>query len=92
MYVSARVKVPKGDYPTVNPKAVYLSGVRSYVFVRTAADTFVRRPVHIGRETDGRLPVLSGLKEGDEAVVAGNLFLEQILSSTRPEGEAVAKK
>jgi membrane fusion protein, heavy metal efflux system len=86
------VKVPKGDYPTVNPKAVYLSGVRSYVFVRTDADTFVRRPVRTGRESDGRMPVLSGLKEGEEAVVAGNLFLEQILSSTRPEVEAVAKK
>jgi cobalt-zinc-cadmium efflux system membrane fusion protein len=92
MYVSARVKVPKGDYPTVNPKAVYLSGVRNYVFVRSDGNTFVRKPVRIGREADGRVPVLSGLKEGDEAVVAGNLFLEQILSTARPEGDAAAKK
>jgi membrane fusion protein, heavy metal efflux system len=92
MYVTARVRVPKGDYPTVNPKAVYLSGVRSYVFVRTDADTFVRKAVRPGRETEGRVPILSGLKEGEEAVVGGNLFLEQILSSSRPEGEAVAKK
>ena len=92
MFVSARVRVPKGDYPTVNPKAVYLSGVRSYVFVRTDADTFVRKAVRPGRETEWRVPILSGLKEGEEAVVGGNLFLEQILSSSRPEGEAVAKK
>jgi cobalt-zinc-cadmium efflux system membrane fusion protein len=92
MYVSARVKVPKGDYPTVNPKAVYLSGVRNYVFVRTDGSTFVRKPVRIGREADGRVPVLTGLKEGDEVVVAGNLFLEQILSSARPGGDEVARK
>ena len=92
MYVSARVKVPKGEYPTVNPKAVYLSGVRNYVFVRTDASTFVRRPVRVGREADGRVPVFSGLKEGEEAVVAGNLFLEQILASARPEVDGAAKK
>jgi cobalt-zinc-cadmium efflux system membrane fusion protein len=84
MYVSARVKVPKGEYPTVNPKAVYLSGVRNYVFVRSEGATFTRRPVRVAREADGRVPVLSGLKEGDEAVVSGNLFLEQILASARP--------
>ncbi|MGZ5040413.1 MAG: efflux RND transporter periplasmic adaptor subunit [Usitatibacter sp.] len=91
MFVSARVKVPKGEYPTVNSKAVYLSGVRNYVFVRSADGAFTRRSVRVGRDTEGRVPVLSGLKEGEEAVVAGNLFLEQILSTTKPEAE-VAKK
>lgn len=91
MFVSARIKVPKGEYPTVNPKAVYLSGVRSYAFVRTEGNTFTRKPVRVGREADGRVPVMSGLKEGDEAVVAGNLFLEQILSTARPEGEDAKK-
>ncbi|MGZ5063696.1 MAG: efflux RND transporter periplasmic adaptor subunit, partial [Usitatibacter sp.] len=75
MFVSARVKVPKGEYPTVNSKAVYLSGVRNYVFVRSADGAFTRRSVRVGRDTEGRVPVLSGLKEGEEAVVAGNLFL-----------------
>ncbi len=91
MFVSARIKVPKGEFPTVNPKAVYLSGVRSYAFVRTEGNTFTRKPVRVGREVDGRVPVMSGLKEGDEVVVAGNLFLEQILSTVRPEGEDAKK-
>lgn len=91
MFVSARVKVPKGDYPTVNSKAVYLSGVRNYVFVRSGGSTFTRRAVRVGRESEGRTPVLSGLKEGEEAVVAGNLFLEQILDTAPPEAE-IAKK
>ena len=58
----------------MSSKAVYLWGVRNYAFVREGA-TFVRKPVRIGHEVDGRVPVLSGLREGDEVVVTGNLFL-----------------
>jgi multidrug efflux pump subunit AcrA (membrane-fusion protein) len=54
------------------------------VFLRTGAETFTRRAVRVGRESDGRRPVLSGLKEGDEVVVAGNLFLDQLLASAPP--------
>jgi multidrug efflux pump subunit AcrA (membrane-fusion protein) len=68
----------------VNAKAVYLDGVRRLVFVRNGPSTFTRRPVRIGSESDGRLPVLSGLKPGDEVVVAGNLFLQQLVVSARP--------
>jgi membrane fusion protein, heavy metal efflux system len=91
MFVSARVKVPKADVPTVDSRAVYLSGVRRYVFVRSAGDTFTRRAVRVGREVDGRMPVLAGLQEGEEAVVAGNLFLDQIISSARADEEAAKK-
>ena len=91
MFVSARVKVPKADVPTINSKAVYLSGVRHYAFVRSGPESFTRRPLRVGREVDGRMPVLSGLKEGEEVVIAGNLFLDQIISSARA-GEEAAKK
>ncbi len=90
MFVSARVKLPKGDTPTVSAKAVYLSGVRNYAFVRNG-NTFTRRPVRVGREVDGRMPVLSGLQEGEEAVIAGNLFLDQIIASARADEEAAKK-
>jgi cobalt-zinc-cadmium efflux system membrane fusion protein len=90
MFVSARIRVPKGEYPMVNAKAVYLSGVRRYVFVKTNGDTFTRRVVHVGREVDGRVPVLSGLKEGEEVVVAGNLLLDQILANAPAPGEKTA--
>jgi membrane fusion protein, heavy metal efflux system len=83
MFITARVRIPKRDEPTVSSKAVYLWGVRNYVFVRDKDATYTRKPVRVGPEVDGRLPVLSGLKEGDEVVVAGNLFLQQILGSVR---------
>jgi len=92
MYVQARIRIPKGEYPTVNAKAVYLSGTKSYVFVRTAPDTFTRRAVKVGRDSDGRVAVRAGLKEGEEVVVAGNLLLDQILANAPPQGEKTANK
>jgi cobalt-zinc-cadmium efflux system membrane fusion protein len=88
MFVTARIRVPKGNMPTVASRAVYLSGVNNYVFVRTAPDTFVRRAVRVGRESEGRMPLLSGVKEGDEVVVAGNLFLDQIIAAAPPTEKA----
>ena len=76
----------------MSAKAVYLSGTHSYVFVRTGSDTFTRRAVQVGRETEGRVTVLSGLKEGEEVVVAGNLLLDQILANAPPQAEKTAKK
>ena len=93
MFVTARLKLPKNDLPTVSAKAVYLSGVRRYVFVRTDGSTYTRRSVRVGSEVDGRMPVFSGVKEGEEVVIAGNLFLEQILGTARyePVEEAAPK-
>ena len=84
MFVAARIRAPKGHFPTVASRAVYLSGASNYAFVRTGAATFTRRAVRVGRENDGRSTVLSGLREGDEVVVAGNLFLDQLLASAPP--------
>ena len=81
MFVSARVKLGKGQFPTVSAKAVFLDGVRRFVFVREAPGTYTRRPVRVGPEIDGRVPVYSGVKEGEEVVVAGNLFLQQMLGA-----------
>jgi cobalt-zinc-cadmium efflux system membrane fusion protein len=88
MFVSARLRLPKGDVPTVSAKAVYLEGVRRFVFVRgEGATSFTRRAVRVGPEVDGRVPVYSGLQLGEDVVVSGNLFLQQMLASARPEAE-----
>jgi len=92
MYVQARIRIPKGGHPTVNAKAVFLSGATSYVFVRGAPGTYTRRAVKVGRAVDGRAPVLAGLKEGEEVVVAGNLLLDQVIANAPPQGEKTAKR
>jgi cobalt-zinc-cadmium efflux system membrane fusion protein len=84
MFVSARVKLPKGADPTVNAKAVYSQGARRFVFVRTLGNTFTRRAVRTGPEFEGHVPVHSGLAAGEEVAINGNLFLQQMVSSARP--------
>ncbi len=91
MFVNARIRIPRGESPTVSTKAVFLSGNRHFVFVRSAPGTFTRRAVRVGPEVDGRIPVHAGLKQGDEVVVAGNLFLEQIAQSAATDEAVVAK-
>jgi membrane fusion protein, heavy metal efflux system len=92
MFVQAHLRIPKSEFPTVNAKAVYLSGTHSYVFIRDTADIFTRRAVKVGRQLDGRVPVYAGLKEGEDVVVAGNLLLDQILANAPPQGEKTANQ
>jgi cobalt-zinc-cadmium efflux system membrane fusion protein len=53
------------------------------LFVRTAADRFVVRPIRIGETVGGKSPVFEGLKAGEQIVVRGSFTLKsQLLKST----------
>jgi cobalt-zinc-cadmium efflux system membrane fusion protein len=53
------------------------------VFVRTAADKFVARPVHVGETADGKTPILEGINAGEVIAVRGSFILKsQLLKST----------
>jgi membrane fusion protein, heavy metal efflux system len=53
------------------------------VFVRTAADRFTARPVHVGEAADGKTPILGGINAGDTIAVRGSFILKsQLLKST----------
>jgi membrane fusion protein, heavy metal efflux system len=53
------------------------------VFVRTAADRFTARPVHVGETADGATPILEGINAGDTIAVRGSFILKsQLLKST----------
>ena len=88
MFVTARILLPKGDSPMVAEKAVFLDGVRSFVFVKTAPGSFTRRSVRVGSSYGSAVPVLAGLKEGEEAVVSGALYLQQMLVAASTKTEA----
>lgn len=88
MFVTARILLPKGDSPMVAEKAVFLDGVRSFVFVKTAPGSFTRRSVRVGSSYGSAVPVLAGLKEGEEAVVSGALYLQQMLVAASTKAEA----
>ena len=80
MFVTARVKLPAGEQPSVDARAVYLAGTNRYAFVKEGAGRYTRRAVRVGPEVEGRMAVLSGLKEGEDVVVSGMLFLEQMVA------------
>jgi cobalt-zinc-cadmium efflux system membrane fusion protein len=90
MFISARVALPKDNLPTVNEKAVFLDGVRRYVFVKTGPGTFTRRGVRLGNSYANLVPAIAGLKEGDEVVVGGGLYLQQLLVSAQTRADAGA--
>ena len=91
MFVSARITLPKSEYPSVPDKAVYLEGMRNFVFLKTAEGEFARIAVRVGANHNGMLPVLSGLKEGDNVVVTGALLLQQTLVANQLNGDPSAK-
>ncbi len=87
MFVNARVPVPRSEFPTVPDKAVFLDGKRRFVFLKIGAEKYTRKEVNIILDTTSTanaqngLRVTSGVKEGDEVVVSGNLFMQQMLSA-----------
>lgn len=58
------------------------------VFVRTAPDRFVVRPVQIAETRNGETPIVEGLKGGEAVVVKGSFVLKsQLLKASLEEGE-----
>ena len=72
---------------TVSSDAVQQINGQDIVFVRTAPDRFVVRPVHVGPTADHRTPVLEGLKAGEQVVVHGSFVLKSHLLRSSMEGE-----
>ncbi len=97
MFVNARIALKKSEYPTVPEKAVFLEGIRRFVFVRTGPEKFTRRGIRVVMDSTNTvaaqsgLKVLSGLQEGDEVVVSGNLFMQQMIASAHA-GEEISSK
>jgi RND family efflux transporter MFP subunit len=62
--------------PAVPQDAVQTIGAQQYVFVATdKANEFIMKPVRVGPETNGVLPVLDGLAVGDRVVTQGSFLL-----------------
>ncbi len=97
MFVTARVALAKSEYPTVPENAVFLEGIRRFVFVKTSPEKFTRRGIKVALDSTNTvaaqngLKVLSGLLEGDEVVVSGNLFMQQMVAAERMNDEVNSK-
>ena len=88
MLATAAIPVgPAASVLTVSSDAVQQINGQDVVFVRTAPDRFVVRPVRVGPTADRRTPVLEGLKAGEQVVVRGSFVLKSHLLRSSMEGE-----
>ena len=85
MYIQGELPdaVSSRDVLTVPQDAIQTIGGEMVVFVRTAADTFVARPVETGNRVGTRREVSKGLDGSETVVVAGAFNLKaELLKST----------
>lgn len=74
-----RLLVPSGALQQI-------SGI-DVVFVRTAANKFVARPVRVGEAANGKVPVFEGIQAGDLIAVQGSFILKSQLLRSELESE-----
>ncbi|HEY1190632.1 MAG TPA: efflux RND transporter periplasmic adaptor subunit [Gemmata sp.] len=60
---------------------------KPFVFVATAADTFTKRPVTLGRQVSETVEIAEGLKPGESVVVRGGFVLKSELLKDQMVGE-----
>jgi membrane fusion protein, heavy metal efflux system len=83
MYVTAIVESGKVKSLTVPDDAVLRNDVNEpFVYVLAGKNQFSQRLVTIGRSENGQTQILSGLKDGDQVVGNGSLFLQFARSLT----------
>jgi RND family efflux transporter MFP subunit len=72
----------------VPDSAIQDVGGHKVVFVRTAPDRFVLRPVQTGAAASGKTEVVAGLRAGETVAVRGSFILKsQLLRSSLEEDE-----
>jgi cobalt-zinc-cadmium efflux system membrane fusion protein len=84
MLANAEIPVGKNKPTLLVPSdAIQQIDGQDVIFVRTAADRFAIRPIRIGETSQGRTPVLEGLKAGEQIVIRGSFVLKsQLLKSS----------
>jgi hypothetical protein len=75
-FVDVSIEVPLGERLAVPEDAVLDTGTHRIVFVVRGQGEFEPRAVELGRDAQGFYEVLSGLKEGEEVVVAANFLID----------------
>jgi cobalt-zinc-cadmium efflux system membrane fusion protein len=66
------------DAPAVPEAAVVYEGELAHVWVLSGDGLLAYRPIRTGRNNDGLVEVLDGLKPGERVVTKGGLFIDQV--------------
>jgi membrane fusion protein, copper/silver efflux system len=76
MYVDVSLAVEAPEGIVVPESAVLDTGTRQIAFVEMPGDRFEPREVRTGLRSEGRIQVLSGVREGERVVVRANFLLD----------------
>jgi RND family efflux transporter MFP subunit len=89
MFASAILTTNKSSMVLALPAgSIQREGDKRYVFVVPNDSTFVKRYVEIGKETQERIEISGGLKEGERVVINGAFTLKsEMLKESFGEGE-----
>lgn len=71
----------------IDPAAVQQVNSQDVVFVRVAADRFEMRPVELGDPVRDLLPVISGLRPGEQIVTKGAFLLKSQMLRAAMQGD-----
>jgi cobalt-zinc-cadmium efflux system membrane fusion protein len=84
MLADAAIQIPSQQQALLVPSdALQQIDGQDVVFVKSASDRFVVRPVHTGDTWNGQTTILEGLHSGEQVVVRGSFVLKsQLLKST----------
>lgn len=91
MFVTALIELPPTQALLVPVAAVFLVDEQRYVFVEEATGRYILRAVQAGPERDGRIEILSGVKEGEKVVIEGNLHLIKFFKTLPGQPKPTAK-
>ena len=94
MYMTAELSSLAKDTLDIPAKAVFLKEDAKMVFVKTADGVFTRKVIVPIAVSDEWVSISGGLNKGDQVVLDGALYLEQLIeeSKTQPEQNIVATK
>ncbi len=76
MFVDVKIDIDLGIKLAVPVTAVVYTGERNVVYVAGQDGYFAAREIKVGAKTEDYYEILSGLKEGEEVVTAGNFFVD----------------
>ena len=78
MFASFRILTStRSEAPAVPQNAVIYEGDAAHVWVLSADGLLTFRAIHAGRNNDGLVEVIDGLKVGERVVTQGGLFIDQ---------------
>jgi cobalt-zinc-cadmium efflux system membrane fusion protein len=83
MFVDAVIHTRTARNVLVVPVSAVLHNTQNepFVYVQTRPGAFAQRLIAVGAQQDGRVEVAGGLKEGEQVVSEGSVFLEFVTSS-----------